>query len=647
MPRADLSPLKSQRHPGSSNRQSSIKNHNQDNAMDIDNFLNQHENKSLLRLLTCGSVDDGKSTLIGRLLYDSKLIFDDQLSALHSDSEKVGNAGEGEIDYALLLDGLKAEREQGITIDVAYRYFATPKRKFIIADTPGHEQYTRNMATGASTADLALILIDARYGVITQTKRHTFLVSLLGLKHIVVVINKMDLKGYAEDIFNSIKADFEEFSAELDLPNVTFIPISALKGDNVVEKSDKMDWYNGEPLLPILEEVDVAEGINFDDFRFPVQLVSRPNLDFRGFAGTAASGTVRPGDRILALPSLKESTIKRIVTADGDLDEAFAPQAVTLTLNDEIDISKGEMIVHAESVPHISTHLEASIVWMTETPLKEGKTYVIRHTSRTTKAKVTELKFNVDVNTLQKHPTNELKLNEIGRIVITTHLPLFFDPYVKNRETGSFILIDPITNATAGAGMIESRLTLDKPGADVGGQKATASSVDRREFLWEKSQIDAGARANRNGHKGKSVIFIGDDAHKNDLAKFLELKLFTDNNQSFYLGLNSLVEGLESDIDNSFWNREEHIRRIGELGRILTDAGLIFISALDRIDAYELSLLKHLNSPNELLVISVGQSPVEDQLVDLALESGIDRNEAIARITRELNRQKVLPEYSI
>ncbi len=615
--------------------------------MDIDNFLNQHENKSLLRLLTCGSVDDGKSTLIGRLLYDSKLIFDDQLSTLHADSEKVGNAGEGEIDYALLLDGLKAEREQGITIDVAYRYFATPKRKFIIADTPGHEQYTRNMASGASTADLALILIDARYGVITQTKRHTFLVSLLGLKHIVVVINKMDLKGYAEDIFNSIKADFEEFSAELDLPNVTFIPISALKGDNVVEKSDKMDWYTGEPLLPILEQVDVAEGINFDDFRFPVQLVSRPNLDFRGFAGTAASGTVRPGDRILALPSLKESTIKRIVTADGDLDEAFAPQAVTLTLNDEIDISKGEMIVHAESVPHISTHLEASIVWMTETPLKEGKTYVIRHTSRTTKAKVTELKFNVDVNTLQKHPTNELKLNEIGRIVITTHLPLFFDPYVKNRETGSFILIDPITNATAGAGMIESRLTLDKPGADVGGQKATASSVDRREFLWEKSQIDAGARANRNGHKGKSVVFIGDDAHKNDLAKFLELKLFTDNNQSFYLGLNSLVEGLESDIDNSFWNREEHIRRIGELGRILTDAGLIFISALDRIDAYELSLLKHLNSPNELLVISVGQSPVEDQLVDLALESGIDRNEAIARITRELNRQKVLPEYSI
>ncbi|VGO12122.1 Bifunctional enzyme CysN/CysC [Pontiella desulfatans] len=615
--------------------------------MDIDNFLNQHENKSLLRLLTCGSVDDGKSTLIGRLLYDSKLIFDDQLSALHADSEKVGNAGEGEIDYALLLDGLKAEREQGITIDVAYRYFATPKRKFIIADTPGHEQYTRNMATGASTADLALILIDARYGVITQTKRHTFLVSLLGLKHIVVVVNKMDLKDYDEAVFHSIKADFEEFSADLNLPNVSFIPISALKGDNVVEKSDKTAWYKGEPLLPILEEVDVAAGLNLDDFRFPVQLVSRPNLDFRGFAGTVASGTVRPGDKIKALPSLKESTIKRIVTADGDLEEAFASQAVTLELNDEIDISNGEMIVHAENVPHISSHLEASIVWMTETPLKEGKTYVIRHTSRTTKASISELKFSVDVNTLEKNPTTELKLNEIGRIVLATHLPLFFDPYAKNRETGSFILIDPISNTTAGAGMIEGRLTVDKPGADVGGESATVGSVDRREFLWEKSQIDAGVRANRNGHKGKAVLFIGNAAKKNDLAKFLELKLFNNRNQSFYLGVNSLMEGLDADLENNFQNREEHIRRIGELGRILTDAGLIFISALDRIDAYELSLLKHLNSPNELLVISVGQSPVDDHFIDLKLGEEIDRNDAIAQITTELNRQNVFPEYTI
>ena len=615
--------------------------------MDIDSFLNQHENKSLLRLLTCGSVDDGKSTLIGRLLYDSKLIFDDQLSALHADSEKVGNAGEGEIDYALLLDGLKAEREQGITIDVAYRYFATPKRKFIIADTPGHEQYTRNMATGASTADLALILIDARYGVITQTKRHTFLVSLLGLKHIVVAVNKMDLKDYDEQVFNAIQADFEAFSADLDLPNVTFIPISALKGDNVVGKSDKTSWYTGAPLLPILEEVDVAAGINFDDFRFPVQLVSRPNLDFRGFAGSVASGTVRPGDKVKALPSLKESTIKRIVTADGDLAEAFAPQAVTLELNDEIDISNGEMIVHAENLPHISTHLEASVAWMTDTPLKEGKTYVVRHTSRTTKAKISELKFSVDVNTLEKNPATELHLNGIGRIVLTTHLPLFFDPYTENRETGSFTLIDPITNATAGAGMIEGQLSVEKPGADIGGESASASSVDRREFLWDKSQIDAGVRANRNGHKGKAVLFIGRAAQRNDLAKLLELKLFNDRNQSFYLGVNSLMEGLDADLENNFQNRDEHIRRVGELGRILTDAGLIFISAMDRIDAYELSLLRHLNSPNELLVISIGPSPVEGQLVDLVLDEQVDRTDAIAQITTELNRQNVFPEYSI
>lgn len=605
--------------------------------MDIDQFLNQHENKSLLRLLTCGSVDDGKSTLIGRLLYDSKLIFDDQLSALHADSEKVGNAGDGEIDYALLLDGLKAEREQGITIDVAYRYFATPKRKFIIADTPGHEQYTRNMATGASTADLALILIDARLGVITQTKRHTFLVSLLGLKHIVVVVNKMDLKGYGEETFNAIKADFEAFSSELDMPNTTFIPISALKGDNVVGKSRHMDWYTGGPLLPILEEVDVAGGINLDDFRFPVQLVSRPDLNFRGFAGTVASGTVRPGDRIKALPSLKESTVKRIVTADGDLDEAFAPQSVMLELNDEIDISNGEMIVHAENLPHISTHLEASIVWMTETPLKEGQTYVIRHTSRTTKAKITELKYQVDVNTLQKHPTDKLQLNEIGRIALTTHLPLFFDPYEENRETGSFILIDPITNATSGAGMIKRHLSVDSPGTE----------TDRREFLWEQGRVSPGNRAQRNRHKGKWVLFIGDAAHAPKLAKDLEYKLFSKRLQSYYLGLSNLSDGLEADIGDSFWDREEHIRRIGELGRILTDAGLIFINSLERADDYDLTRLKMLNAPNELLVIAIGESAVDAKHIDLQLDAGSEATELIKTIEAELDRHTGLPEYSI
>ncbi len=606
--------------------------------MDIDQFLNQHENKSLLRLLTCGSVDDGKSTLIGRLLYDSKLIFDDQLSALHADSERIGNAGDGEIDYALLLDGLKAEREQGITIDVAYRYFATPKRKFIIADTPGHEQYTRNMATGASTADLALILIDARLGVITQTKRHTFLVSLLGLKHIVVVVNKMDLKDYAEDVFESIKADFEAFSSELDMPNVTFIPISALKGDNVVAPSKNMAWHAGEPLLPILEEVDVAGGINTDDFRFPVQLVSRPDLNFRGFAGTIASGTIRPGDLIKALPSLKESTIKRIVTADGDLDEAFAPQSIMLELNDEIDISNGEMIVHAENLPHISTHLEASVVWMTEAPLKAGQTYIIRQTSRTTKAKVSDLNYQVDVNTLQKHPTEELQLNEIGRIILTTHLPLFFDPYIRNRETGSFILIDPITNTTAGAGMIERHLSDDKP---------ASKSTDRREFLWEQGLVTPGNRAQRNRHKGKWVLFIGDESQTHKLAKDLEYKLFNKRLQSYYLGLSNLSEGLEADIGDNFWDREEHIRRIGELGRILTDAGLIFISSLERVDDYDLTRLKALNSPNELLVISIGECAVDEKHIDLQLEGGGTAEERIKTIESELDRHTGLPEYNI
>ncbi len=605
--------------------------------MDIDQFLDQHENKSLLRLLTCGSVDDVKSTLIGRLLYDSKLIFDDQLSTLHADSEKVGNAGKGEIDYALLLDGLKAEREQGITIDVAYRYFATPKRKFIIADTPGHEQYTRNMATGASTADLALILIDARLGVITQTKRHTFLVSLLGLKHIVVVINKMDLKDYDQKVFNSIKADFEAFSAELDMPEVTFIPISALKGDNVVEPSSNMDWYTGGPLLPILEEVDVAGGINLDDFRFPVQLVSRPDLNFRGFAGTVASGTVRPGDRIKALPSLKESTIKRIVTADGDLDEAFAPQSIMLELNDEIDISSGEMIVHAENMPHISTHLEASIVWMTEKPIKEGQTYVIRHTSRSTKAKITELKYQVDINTLQRHPAEELQLNEIGCITLTTPLPLFFDSYTENRETGSFILIDPITTVTAGAGMIKRHLSIDQPDAE----------TNLPEFQWEPGRVSPGNRAQRNRHKGKWVLFIGDAEHAPQLAKDLEYKLFNKHLQSYYLGLSNLTEGLEADIGDSFWDREEHIRRIGELGRILTDAGLIFINSLERADDYDLTRLKALHAPNELLVIAIGESTVDAKHIDLQLDADGETEELIKTIEAELDRHTGLPEYNI
>jgi len=422
--------------------------------MNIDAFLNQHEKKDLLRFLTCGSVDDGKSTLIGRLLYDSKLIFDDQLSALRADSEKNGTTGHGEIDYALLLDGLKAEREQGITIDVAYRYFATPKRKFIIADTPGHEQYTRNMATGASTAALAIILIDARYGVVTQTKRHAFIISLLGIRHLVVAVNKMDLAGYDEAVFSRIKEEFSAFTERLQIPDVVFIPLSALKGDNVVDKSPHMPWYTGDPLLTVLENVDIANDNNFADFRFPVQYVSRPNLDFRGFAGSIASGVVKVGDRIRVLPSQKETTVKAIVTADGNLDRAFPPQAVTLELDEEIDISSGDMIVHPHNPPKSSRQVEAVVVWMAEEPLQEGLTCLLRHAGRNVKARVDTVLYSMDVNTLEKRSSPGLGLNEIGRVSIATTKPLHFDPYSRNHITGSFILIHPITNTTVAAGMI-------------------------------------------------------------------------------------------------------------------------------------------------------------------------------------------------
>lgn len=428
--------------------------------MNINAFLDQHEKKDLLRFLTCGSVDDGKSTLIGRLLYDSKLIFDDQLSALRKDSEKNGTTGHGEIDYALLLDGLKAEREQGITIDVAYRYFATPKRKFIIADTPGHEQYTRNMATGASTAGLAIILIDARYGVVTQTKRHAFIISLLGIRHLVVAVNKMDLVGYDEAVFNRIRDEFAAFTERLQIPDVVFIPLSALKGDNVVDKSSRMPWYSGDPLLAVLETVDIANDNNFTDFRFPVQTVIRPNLDFRGFAGSVASGVVAVGDRIRVLPSQKETTVKAIVTADGNLERAFAPQAVTLELNEEIDISSGDMIVHPHNPPKSSRQVEAVVVWMAEAPLQEGLTCLLRHAGRNVKARIESVLYSMDVNTLEKRLSPGLGLNEIGRVAIATTKPLHFDPYSRNHATGSFILIHPITNTTVAAGMITDGVSL-------------------------------------------------------------------------------------------------------------------------------------------------------------------------------------------
>lgn len=435
-------------------------------TLNIKEFLDRDEQKDLLRFLTAGSVDDGKSTLIGRLLFDSKKIYEDQLDALERDSKRMGNAGD-HIDYALLLDGLKAEREQGITIDVAYRYFSTNNRKFIIADTPGHEQYTRNMITGGSTANLAIILVDARTGVITQTRRHTYLVSLLGIKHVVLAVNKMDLVDFDKQIFDKIVADYKAFVKSLNIPDITYIPLSALDGDNVVDKSDRTPWYEGPSLLDFLETVPIDQDRNFEDFRYPVQYVLRPNLDFRGFCGKVSSGIIRKGDTVMALPSRKTSKVKSIVTYDGELDYAFPPQCVTITLEDEIDVSRGEMLVHPDNLPMEDRNFESMLVWMDEEPLDMSKQFYIKHTTNLTRARVDSIRYKVNVNTMEQLSVESgqltadslpMKLNEIARVVFTTGKELFFDPYQKNKQTGAFILIDPITNNTSAVGMIIDRV---------------------------------------------------------------------------------------------------------------------------------------------------------------------------------------------
>lgn len=448
--------------------------HNDNIQMSIEEYLDQDEKKDLLRLLTAGSVDDGKSTLIGRLLFDSKKLYEDQLSALERDSQRVGNAGAGQIDYALLLDGLKAEREQGITIDVAYRYFSTNKRKFIIADTPGHEQYTRNMITGGSTANLAIILVDARTGVITQTRRHTFLCSLLGIKHVVLAVNKMDLVDFSQQVFDGIVADYKNFLVKLSaenglrtMPHVACFPLSALEGDNVVEKSARTPWYEGPALLDYLETVKIGDEHNMQDFRFPVQYVLRPNLDFRGFCGKVASGIVRKGDEVIALPSGKKSKVKSIVTYDGELDYAFPPQSVTIQLEDEIDISRGEMLVHPDNAPHIGRAFQSMLVWMDEAPMDRSKSFYLKHTTNTTRCRLESVNYKVNVNTMERLDAECMVLNEIGSVVIQTSKELFFDEYYQNKRTGAFVLIDPITNNTSAVGMICAPLdTADIAGAD-------------------------------------------------------------------------------------------------------------------------------------------------------------------------------------
>jgi len=428
-------------------------------ATDIDAYLEQHQNKELLRFLTCGSVDDGKSTLIGRLLHDSKMIYEDQLAAIEKDSKKSGTTGD-KIDLALLVDGLAAEREQGITIDVAYRYFSTSKRKFIIADTPGHEQYTRNMATGASTCDLAIILIDARHGVMTQTRRHSFIAHLLGLKHLIVAVNKMDLVDFKESRYNEIKKDYQEFSKQLNIPDIQFVPMSALDGDNVVTKSENMPWFNGEPLMELLEMIKLTNDENMVDFRFPVQYVNRPNLDFRGFAGTVSAGTVSPGDKLTALPSGQSSTVERIVTFDGDLESAHVGQAVTLTLADEIDISRGDVLVRDGEQPIITQAFTAQLIWMTDSEMTPGRQYYFKIGHQMASGTVTSIDQQIDVNTLKTNQAaSSLSLNAIANVTIQLNKPVVVDPYLQNQRTGAFIVIDRLTNGTVGAGMIVEKTT--------------------------------------------------------------------------------------------------------------------------------------------------------------------------------------------
>ena len=542
-------------------------------ATDINAYLKQHESKQLLRFITCGSVDDGKSTLIGRLLYDSKMIYEDQLSQLEAESKLVGTTG-GKFDPALLTDGLKAEREQGITIDVAYRYFSTPKRKFIIADTPGHEQYTRNMATGASTADLAIILIDARHGVLTQTRRHSFIVSLLGIRHVIVAVNKMDLLDFDEERYNEICDEYRSFAMRLDLPDLHFIPISALDGDNVVDRSEKSPWYSGSTLMNFLETVYIGSDRNLQDFRMPVQYVNRPNLDFRGFCGTIASGIVRPGEEIMVLPSRQTSKVKEIVTFDGAVEEAFAPLSITLTLEDEIDASRGDMIVRPGNLPRSRDQIEAMLVWMDAESMVPGKTYLFKHTSQTQPGTIESLKYQVDVNTLHRNPAPELGLNEIGRVSISLNAPIHFDAYRRNRSTGAFIVVDRITNATVAAGMI-----LDKSG-DGAPKSVWDDEAQNDENKTEFSAVSAEERTARFGQKPATVLLTGlTGSGKTSIGQAVERKLFEQGRAVAMIDGEKVRSGLNRDLGFTADDRSENLRRSGHLAHILNDAGLICLAS--------------------------------------------------------------------
>ncbi|RVL77094.1 sulfate adenylyltransferase subunit CysN [Sinorhizobium meliloti] len=526
---------------------------------DIDLWLARHTGKSLLRFLTCGSVDDGKSTLIGRLLYDSQMILDDQLASLKKDSRN-RHVGEEGIDFSLLVDGLVAEREQGITIDVAYRFFSTDRRNFIVADTPGHEQYTRNMATGASNADVALLLVDARKGLLTQTRRHSFILSLFGVKHVALVVNKIDLMDYSQEVFTRIEAEYRAFVTELGFASLAAVPISALRGDNIVAKSERTPWYTGSPLLSYLEDIAVDEDRTQAPFRFPVQWVNRPNLDFRGFSGTVASGRVRVGDEILVASSRKPAAIARIVTMDGDLPEAAAEQAVTLVLDREIDISRGDVLTHSGQAPEFSNQFQAELVWMADEPAYPGRSYLLKIGSQVVPATITDLKHRTNVNTLKKSAAKRLELNEVGTVTIATDRPIAFDPYNTNRLTGGFILIDRIHNLTLGAGTIAYGL-----------QRA-------RNLSYQSFDVNREVRAGMKGQTPQIVWFTGlSGSGKSTIANLLEKRLTADGKHAYILDGDNVRHGLNKDLGFTDAARVENIRRVAEVARLMADAGLIVI----------------------------------------------------------------------
>jgi len=562
-------------------------------ATDIAAYLEKHENKSLLRFITCGSVDDGKSTLIGRLLYDSKMIFEDQLASLEADSKKVGTQGEN-IDFALLVDGLAAEREQGITIDVAYRFFATDKRKFIVADTPGHEQYTRNMATGASTADVAILMIDARKGILTQTRRHAFITTLLGIRRLVLAVNKMDLVGYDETVFNDIVDDFYTFADELatDL-EVQPIPMSALAGINITSRSDETSWYEGPALMEYLENVPVGDRRRNAAFRMPVQWVNRPNLDFRGFSGQIASGTIRPGDKVKSMPSGKQSTIARIVTADGDLPEAIAGQSVTLTLADEIDASRGDALVAADDPAEVSDQFQVRILWMSEAPLLPGRRYLLKIGAKTVTATVNAPKYGIDVNTLSDMPAKTLELNQIGVTTISIDQPIAFDPYDVNRNMGGFILIDRMSNDTVGLGLIDFALR-------------RASNIH-----WQAMDVNRDALAEQKAQRPAVLWFTGlSGSGKSTIANALQKRLFALGKHTFNLDGDNVRHGLNRDLGFTDADRVENIRRVANVARLMSDAGLITLVSFISPFRSERQMARGLMADGEFIEIHVN-TPLE------------------------------------